>query len=902
MEIGILITISFGYLLILFMLAYVAERKTEKLKRFSPFIYSLSIGVYCSAWAFYGSIGKATQDGLEFLAVYIGPTIAAPVCFLLLRKIIRISKAHRITSLADFISARYGKKAGLGTLVTIVCVIGLVPYIALQIKAIVITFGFLIENVSRTNIYSLPDIKIIQNIALWITISLAVFVMFFGTRRIDSAEKHEGLIAAVAFESLVKLLAFLIGGIFIVYFLFDGVADIFQQIVAQKELKEVLILKEQHGYLDWTVIGLLSAMAVILLPRQFQVSVVENTDERHLNKSLWLFPLYMFLINLLVFPVALVGYMLFGNSVQADYAILSIPFLKNNHWIALIVYLGGFSAATGMIIVETIALSTMFSNNLLLPVILKVNLLKNAFLGNAEKAMKIIRRFSIALILLLAYQYFAKVAESYSLVSTGLISFAAVAQFAPAVIVGLFWRRGNHKGALYGIIAGVLIWFYTLVVPAIIGVGILPQSILNEGLFGWELLKPFSLFGLTGLTPLTHSFFWSLFFNLMIYVICSLYLEAGKGEEVQARLFVDVFKYQEPYEISVKRKGKAKLSQILFFLQQFLGEDRTQHLLKEFESKYQIQIGDQDDYADQRLLIYAEKVLSGVVGAASSKILIESILKDEEISLSEVVELIKESQQLLQLNKELEQASSELKLMSESLILVNQKMKETEVLKDDFLYSITHELRTPLTSIRAFSEILYDNPDIEEKQRQEFLATMIKEIERLSKLITRVLDLERLESGKQQINKENILLSDLIAKELSSLSQLFNEKGFVIDVKVSPEIQIQADKDLLAGLLQNLFSNAIKYVDAKEPSLKVTAAINNEKVLVSIEDNGSGIAICHRENIFSKFYQINSPNHKGSGLGLAICKRIVEIHGGNIWVSETGKEGACFCFDIPLKA
>lgn len=570
MGIGVLISISFGYLLALFMLAYGAERNPKQLSRFKPVIYSFSIAVYCSAWAFYGSIGKATQDGLEFLAVYIGPTITAPVWFLLLRKIIRISKAQRITSIADFISARYGKKAGLGTLVTIVCVIGLVPYIALQIKAIAITFGFLLENVSQRKIYTLPNTQILQNISFWITVSLAVFMMFFGTRKIDSAEKHEGMVAAVAFESIVKLLAFLVGGIFIVYFIFNGVADVFQQTAKNEVFQQAFLIKEQRGYVDWLVICLLSALAVILLPRQFQVSVVENTNEKHLNKSLWLFPLYMLIINLFVLPVALAGIMLFGNSLQADYAILSIPFSNNQQFLALLVYLGGFSAATGMIIVETIALSTMLSNNLLLPIILKVNPLKEAFLGNAERSVKIIRRFSIVLILLLAYLYFAKVAESYSLVSTGLISFAAVAQFAPAVIGGLFWKGGNHKGALLGIIIGVVIWFYTLIIPDMIGVGLLPAHILEQGLFGITFLKPHALFGLTALSPLTHAFFWSMFANISVYIFCSLFLETEQSESVQSRLFVDVFKYQTPYELSVQRSGKAKLSQILFFFISFL--------------------------------------------------------------------------------------------------------------------------------------------------------------------------------------------------------------------------------------------------------------------------------------------------------------------------------------------
>ncbi|MFD1628370.1 ATP-binding protein [Pseudopedobacter beijingensis] len=898
MDAGLLIIGSFAYLLLLFWVAYRAEKNLFSVK-LQPYIYAFSIAVYCSAWAFYGSIGKANDDGLDFLAVYIGPTITAPIWVLLLRRIIRICKQYRITSLADFISARYGKSAILGTVITIVCVLGLVPYIALQIKAIAVTFDYLTQNIDSGYYTSLIHQNIFRNSPLWITVILAVFIIVFSTRKIDSTEKHKGMVAAVALESIVKLVCFLIGGVFIVYFLNNGVADVFRKATEKGIYENSFLLNGETGYTDWIVICLLSSLAMLLLPRQFQVAVVENTDEKHIKKAMWILPLYMLLINFFVLPIALSGNMIFTKgSIEADYAILSLPFREGQSLLSFLVYLGGFSAATGMIIVETIALSTMFSNNLLWPIILRIGGLRKTFLPQAERSIKTIRRFSIVLILILSYAYFTKVAESYSLVSTGLISFAAMAQFAPAVLGGVFWESGNKKGALLGVTAGVVVWFYTLIVPAIAGVGFIPDAIMQEGLFGWELLKPQALFGMTALSPLSHSFFWSMFVNVSFYVLGSVYFRTKQVEKVQAKLFVNNSKYHTPYEIAVKRSGQVSYGQMQAFLQQFLGEEKLMQMIKEFEKNYGVNIRLADDNIDQRFLSYSEKVLSGVIGTASSKLLIESILKEEEVTLNEVVELIKESQQLIALNKELEEKTMALKQASESLASINQQMKEAEILKDEFLYTITHELRTPLTSIRAFSEILYDNPDIDEDQKQHFLAVMIKEIERLSRLITRVLDLEKLESGSQQLQFGPVDVQQVITDAIEAFSKLLEEHKIKLEVSLlSDNMVINADQELLTRLTQNILANAIKYADKEAGQIKVSVKDVNDKLLISIKDNGKGIEEKHRPHIFNKFYQIHNSN-QGSGLGLAICKRIVELHQGEIWVEQEYTEGAGISFTL----
>lgn len=906
MGIGLVVISSFGYLLLLFGVAYWAEKKSgSSMAGLKPYIYALSMAVYCTAWTFYGSIGRAADTGPDFLAIYIGPTIAAPLWFLVLKKIIRICKAQRITSIADFISSRYGKSASLGTLATIVCILGVIPYISLQIKAIAISFEFLTQTSSTASQHNLWQASLFENTPFWITVLLAIFIIIFGTRRIDSTEQHKGMVTAVAFESIIKLVAFLAGGIFIVFFLFNGFDDVFIQASAIETLKETFVFNPENGYADWFAMCILSMLAILLLPRQFQVSVVENVDEKHLNKAVWLFPLYLFAINIFVLPIAMAGKLYFAStSLDADFSILSLPFFNNNSALALLVYIGGFSAATGMIIVETIALSVMLSNNLLIPLILKLSFLKNKFIINVESSIKFIRRLSIILILLLAYAYFTEVAESYSLVATGLISFAAVAQFAPAVIGGMYWRRANKVGALMGISAGFLIWFFTLIIPAIVGTGLLSSDILTNGLFGLSLLKPDELLGLNTFTPLTHSFFWSLTINITCYIAGSLYIKPGNQEEIQAELFVNVFNYNAAYEASVNRTGRIKYFEIEYLLEQFLGVERTKKLLNDFKHKYSLTSKIQDTYADQRLLTHSEKVLSGVIGSASARILIESIVKEEEISLNEVVEIIKESQQLISLNKELNQKSAELKKASEALAFANQQMKEADVIKDEFLYTITHELRTPLTSIRAFSEILFDNPGIDTQQRQQFLGTMIKEIERLSRLITQVLDLEKLESGKQDLNFQKLNISELINEVIASFSQIIKDKGISLEKLDIEELPlIEADKDLLIRVIQNLVSNAIKYVDQDYGKILINIARKEENVEILIKDNGSGIAEKHIHYVFNKFYQIQHLKAKndGSGLGLAISKRIVELHKGEIWV-ENGKEsGAIFSFNIPIK-
>ncbi|WP_064197007.1 MULTISPECIES: sensor histidine kinase [Emticicia] len=888
--------ISIYYLAFLFLVAYRAEQKSKNDKSIvsNPNIYALSLAVYCTAWTFYGSVGRASTDGLDFLTVYIGPTIVMFLAFPILRKIIRICKNQRLTSIADFISSRYGKNRSLGVLVTVICLLSGIPYIALQLKAISNSFGILTKNVVNNNFWA--------DHTFYIVILLILFTILFGTRNVEATEKHEGMVTAIAVESIIKLIAFLSIGIYVTYWLFDGFDDIFLKAKNLPSAQNNLIIEKNTGLSMWFWHTFLATMAFIFLPRQFQVAVVENVDEKYISRAMWLFPLYMLLINIFVLPITLAGGIIFGEKANSDMFVLSIPLNFSSELLAILTYIGGFSAATGMIIVETIAISVMVSNNLLMPTFLGVSAFKEFINKNPSRFIQYIRRLAIALIISLGYFYYKFITEKYSLVSIGMTAFVVVAQFAPSVLGGIFWKRGTQKGAMAGLVGGTVVWFFTLIIPSFVSSGVISEQIMTEGLFGISLLKPFELFGMVGMDNIAHATFWTLFINSILYVFGSLFTKQTSIEHNQAVLFVDVFQYSKGIENSVIWKGKALVSDIKTLLESFLGAGRTERIIRVFATRNNINLDTR--YADARFVNYAEKLLSGIVGTASARMMVSSVAKEEEISLNEVVEILKKSQELMAVNKELKQKSNELKLLTEQLQSANEQLKLTDKLKDDFLATVTHEIRTPLTSIKALSEILYDNEDIEHEERQHFLNTIIKESDRLSRLINQVLDLEKFESGKVRIVQESINFQEIINDSLDSIEQLAKEKGVKIKTVIDKNLpKLIGDRDRLMQVILNLLSNAVKFTEANKGLITITAYNEENNLLFNVIDDGAGIAKEYQELIFDKFYQAHDQTikkPKGSGLGLAISKRIIELHNGKIWVeSEVGK-GTKFSFSIPI--
>jgi signal transduction histidine kinase/Na+/proline symporter len=909
----LVLAFSFGYLALLFGVAYAAEHRSAGRKSLvaNPYVYALSMAVYCTAWTYYGSVGRAAHQGLSFVGIYLGPALLAPAWWLVLRKIIRVCRQQRLTSIADFISARYGKSAALGALVTVVCVLGVVPYIALQIKAISSSYEVL--TVGSQGVGASPT-------ALVTAAALAVFTILFGVRSVEATERHEGVVLAVAVESLVKLVAFLVLGVFVTFGLFGGFADVFDQAAAVPALQRLFTLSGAGtSGAEWFTLLVLSMSAVLLLPRQFQVSVVENVDENHLRKAMWLFPLYMLVINLFVLPIAFGGMLrLGGRGFDADTFVLALPLATGHSWLALLTYLGGLSAASSMIIVETIALSVMMSNHLLMPLLVRGGSGQPARQGRwfvylGQVALES-RRLAVVLVLALAYGYYVVIGRQLPLVNTGLVSFAAVAQFVPAVLGGLYWKGGTRRGATLGLLAGFGIWFFTLVLPTVVGPGRLPTSILTEGVGGLSWLRPGALLGLTGLDYLSHGLFWSWFFNIGLYVGASLAWPPTALELRQADVFVDVFRRRSLAEEVAGWQGQTPLPDVRALLLGFLGKRRTTQALRAFAERFPGALPPENEAnapahaiaaADPRLLTYAEKLLAGTLGPASARLLLASVAGAEEISYQNVVGILKESQQLLEANRQLQKQRRQLQRLTDELQLAYGQLQALDQQKDEFLYTVTHELRTPLTSIRALAEILADNPDLEVEERERFQHTISREAERLTRLISLVLDLEKYESGQTQLDRTPVALADVVHEAADAVAQLARERGIALHLDVPASLPpLPADRDRLMQVLINLLSNAVKACPpGRAGHIRVQVWPTADTLLLSVEDNGKGIALDQQAQIFDKFFQAQNQSLRkpeGSGLGLSITKKIVELHQGRIWVESAPDQGARFFVELPL--
>lgn len=894
---------SFAYLGILFAIAYYGDKRADAGASIinNPTIYAMSLAVYATSWTFYGSVGRAAASGIGFLPIYLGPTLMAALWWTILRKIIRISKANRITSIADFVASRYGKSALLGGLVSIIAVFGVVPYIALQLKAVSASFAVLLQypEIMTRHVEAGP---VWQDTTLYIALLLATFTILFGTRHLDASERHEGMVAAIAFESIVKLAAFLAVGIFVTFGMYDGFGDLFRQAQLVPALQKMLTLDNAGSgttFGSWASLIVLSMLSLLFLPRQFQIAVIENVDENHLNRAIWLFPLYLLIINIFVLPIAFSGIMHFPDgTIDADTFVLTLPMLHHQQGLALLVFIGGLSAATGMIIVETIALSTMVCNDLVMPLLLRVASLKLQQHRDLSRLLLNIRRSTIILLLVLGYAYYRLAGEAYALVSIGLISFAAVAQFAPAVLGGIYWKNGTRLGALSGLSAGFLLWLYTLLLPSFAQSGWLPASFLEHGPFGIAWLRPRQLFGLDGLDQVSHALFWSLLANVGAYASVSLSGSQNGVEKAQAILFVDA---RAPNAPGTRLwRGSATVEALFELLRRFLGAARA----NELQAQYARQRGsDNPVMADAELIHFAEIQLAGTIGAASAHSMIASVVDEEPLGLDEVMAILDETSQVLAYSRQLEQKSHELEQATNELKTANLRLTELDHLKDGFISTVTHELRTPLTSIRAFSEILRDNPDLAAAKRSEYLAIIIKESERLTRLINDVLDLAKIESGSTEWHAQALDLKLVIADSIDAISQHLQDKGIELKQDLPAQASfVIADHDRLMQVMLNLLSNAAKFCDPMHGVISVSLVARPDRLQVTVSDNGPGVRAQDRELIFDKFRQGGDTltgKPQGTGLGLPISREIISHFGGTLSVENLAGAGASFTFTLP---
>jgi Na+/proline symporter/nitrogen-specific signal transduction histidine kinase len=904
----VIILTSFAYLGLLFAIAFYADKRADAGRPViaNAYVYSLSLAVYATAWTFYGSVGRAASDGVGFLPIYIGPTLMIALWWIVMRKILRISKQNRITSLADFVASRYGKSALLAGLVTVIAVIGIVPYISLQLKAISTSYSILVQYPEVAMPAQAGATGMWNDTAFWIALILAAFTIAFGTRHLDAAEHHQGMVAAIAFESLVKLLAFLAVGVFVTFGMYHGFGDVFGRAAAVPRLNDMLTPLEgvAGGYASWVWLTVLSMLAIMFLPRQFQVTVIENLDEKHLSKAIWLFPLYMLAINVFVLPIAFGGLLRFPDGgVDADTFVLTLPMAEKQELLALLVFIGGLSAATGMVIVETIALSTMVCNDLVMPVLLRLRRLRLNEQADLTGLLLGIRRGAIVSILLLGYLYFKLAGEAYALVSIGLISFAAVAQFAPAVLGGIFWKGGTRLGALCGLSAGFAVWFYTLLLPALARSGWLPVSLLEEGPFGVALLKPLELFGLAGLDQITHAMIWSMLANIGAYVGMSLAASPGADEHRQASVFVDVYRASGEAGGARFWRGTASLPELYNLLARFLGASGADEAFGKYAAARGLAWPGQNPPADAELVHYVEMQLAGAIGAASARVMVASVVKEEALTIEEVREILDEASQVVVYSHRLEQKSRELEAATAELRAANEQLKELDRLKDDFVSTVTHELRTPLTSIRAFTQILFDNPQVELEQRMKFLGIITKETERLSRLINQVLDLAKIESGKAEWHESRVDMRELVEDTVTGMSQVFEERNITVEMNIAEGIAaVRADVDRIIQVMLNLLSNAAKFCRPGEGRIEIALSQQAGSLRVDVRDNGPGIDAADQKVVFDKFRQVGDTltgKPHGSGLGLHISRQIVEHFGGRMWVESSPGQGACFTFTLP---
>jgi Na+/proline symporter/nitrogen-specific signal transduction histidine kinase len=900
----VILLVSFAYLGVLFAIATWGDRRAEAGRSIiaNPWIYSLSLAVYCTTWTFYGSVGRAASSGIGFLPIYLGPTLMVGLWWFVMRKIVRISKTYRITSIADFIASRYGKSQLLGGLVTVIAVLGVIPYISLQLKAISGSFTILLHYPSMVMPAEAAAAPFLQDKALYIAVVLAAFTILFGTRHLDATERHEGLVAAIAFESGVKLLAFLAVGAFVTWGVYDGFGDVFRLAAESPRLRGLAAGEGSAGgsYGTWAFLTLLSMLSIMFLPRQFQISVVENVDENHLRKAIWVFPLYLLLINIFVLPVALGGLFMFEDwGVDADTFVLTLPMAWDHEALTLFAYLGGLSAGTGMVIVETIALSTMVCNDLVMPALLRQRWLRLDARRDLSGLLLSIRRLAIVVILIFAYVYFRVAGEAYALVAIGLISFAAVAQFAPAILGGIYWRRATRGGAVTGLVAGFLVWAYTLAIPSFAKSGWLPSGFLEDGLFGLALLRPQALFGLTALDETSHALFWSLLANLALYVGVSLSTRPGVAELRQAAAFVGIFDRTGSPERSRGWLGRASAVELVPVVGRFLGPERAREAFQALARRRGLaSLEELPPGAD--VVQFAETQLAGAIGGASARVIVASVVEEEPPALAEVMEILDEASQVRAYSRQLEHKSRELEAATAELRAANARLQELDRLKDEFMSTVTHELRTPLTSIRAVSEILLDAREIGNEEGQRFLAIIVKETERLTRLINQTLDMARIESGSAEWHTAELDVREVVRDAVESTSQLFREKRVQLSVDAGAEVPpVRSDRDRLMQVLLNLLANAVKFSPAGVGRVEVRIRGAPDAVRVDVRDNGPGIAREHQEAIFEPFKQLGT-TPRGSGLGLAISRRIVERFGGRLWVESAAGEGSTFSFTLPL--
>lgn len=645
----VIVASAFGYLLLLFAVASHGDRRRRRCgvpRDGRPAVYALSLAIYCTSWTYFGGVGLASQRGLEFTGIYIGPILVFTLGMPVLRRIIELAKAEKLTSVADFVSARYGKNSAVGTIVALISLVGAIPYIALQLKSVSSTVTAMLNpsdyGIGSGNLYFL-------DLPLLVTLVLACFAIMFGTRHTDATEHQDGLILAVAMESVVKLIAFLTAGVCVVWFLFDGPADLWHK--ASNNAPVLSALNYQTPISRWITLTLLSAFAIIMLPRQFHVTVVENRTSKELRLAGFLFPLYLIAINIFVLPMAVAGLLTFGGNGNADLYMLSLPIAGQMPVVSLITFIGGFSAATAMVIVASVALSIMVSNDIVMPIFLRRKLAGRT--GQREdfaKTLLNIRRSAIFAVLLLGYAYYRSTDSTTGLASIGLLSFAAIAQMAPSLFGGLIWRQANARGAILGLTSGFVIWIYLLFLPSLGGPD---YSSVASAVLGF-VFPGATVFTAPDADPLVNATVMSMLVNTAFFIIGSVTRNARPLERIQAGIFV---KRQSRSQFATKGwKTRISVGDLKATISRYLGEERMERSFQTYQQTSGRKLEDEQP-ADMALIHFTEQLLGSAIGSSSARLVLSLILQKVEDASADTAWLLDQASEALQYNQDMLQTA-----------------------------------------------------------------------------------------------------------------------------------------------------------------------------------------------------------------------------------------------------
>ncbi|MTH63910.1 ATP-binding protein [Paracoccus shanxieyensis] len=856
------------YVAAMFLLAHAADRAASAGRwswMNSPVIYTLSLSVYCSAWTFYGAVGYATQSGLEYMTIYLGPGIVFAGAWWGLRHLVRVARLHRVTSIADLISSRFGKSAGLAALVTLIAVVAVTPYIALQLQSVQMALSAFAE----------PGAPLPRSVALWTAIGLAAFTILFGTRNLAADERHHGVVMAIALEAVVKLAAFLAVGAFVLWGVADGPADVLARI------DRIATTPEGAGWVikpdRWVVLITLAGAAVLVLPRMFQVLVVEASDDDRLRHAGWAFPLYLFAMTFLVLPIAVMGRDMLPASANPDLYVLELPLSQGHDRLAGFAFIGGFSSAMSMVVVSAIAVATMMANHWLVPVWLWLRGFSAQSGQDGEDLRALMlnaRRIAILAIVGGGWAYHQISGGTSALAVMGIVAFSGMAQVLPAMIAGLCWRGATRSGAMAGIGAGALIWLALIFLPSL---GLVAAPTMPQGI-----------------DPFAAAVLLSLGANMLLLIVLSLADFPNPVERMQAFSFVHAI---APDSRARDTSGIDRAEAMLTLARRFWGTDRALAIFSA-AAEAQGKSGYLPDLTP-RFLSEFERELAGTVGAATAVALMAHVAGRGDITVADLMEVAGEASQARADKQRLETAGEDLARSARKLQEANEKLTKLSAQKDAFLGQISHELRTPMTSIRAFSEILME--PLSDADRARFATIIHDEAARMTRLIEDLLDLAVLEAGQARLIPRVVNLHELIERALVSARATLPGRDFAVLRDIAAEqIMAMTDADRLLQVLLNVILNACKYCDAAAPQIAIRTRKRRDGVIqIDIADNGAGIPPRDRALIFEKFSRLDDPARAGgAGLGLAICREIMEFLGGSI-AYLPGQGGAAFRMTLP---